>query len=253
MLRYPGGKTRAVKTLATHLPNNVETVISPFLGGGSFELYLTGQDIQVYASDMFQQLVHFWQTMHTHPDQLAAALQKLLCRVDKATFLQLQTDLRQNMMTPLETATAFYAVNRCSFSGTTLSGGYSQNAAGTRFTQSSIDRVRNYHNDLLHVAHKPYEEALQQDADLLFLDPPYLLGGSRDALYGDRGTLHEAFDHVHFRNVVKSHGSKALITYNNTPAIHELWADRDWTVTETSWSYGMNASKQSSEVIIKNY
>lgn len=53
MLRYPGGKTRAIKVLAPLVPKNTNKVVSPFLGGGSFELYLTGLGIEVTASDLF--------------------------------------------------------------------------------------------------------------------------------------------------------------------------------------------------------
>ena len=44
-LRYPGGKTRACKVLDKILIkhfniNNIENIISPFFGGGSFEFFL---------------------------------------------------------------------------------------------------------------------------------------------------------------------------------------------------------------------
>lgn len=258
MLRYPGGKSRAVKKLAPLIPSTTQHVIAPFLGGGSFELYLTGQGITVEASDLFPQLVTFWQVMQSTPDALADRLDALLGTVDKTMFATMQHALRTKSVSEsaedaLDVATWFYAVNRCSFSGATLSGGFSRSASVDRFTQSSVDRVRNFHNHLLTVDHRPYQEALQHDADLYFLDPPYLLGGSRDSLYGDRGSMHDSFDHVAFRDLVKDLRQPALITYNNDPTIRELWEDAQWTVHETSWSYGMNASKQSSEVIILNY
>ena len=45
-LRYPGGKTRACKILDEIVNNyfdmttDFDTVVSPFVGGGSFEFYL---------------------------------------------------------------------------------------------------------------------------------------------------------------------------------------------------------------------
>lgn len=88
---------------------------------------------------------------------------------------------------------------------------------------------------------------------MLFLDPPYLLGGSRDSLYGNKGDLHDSFNHVEFRDIIKDRNVPSLITYNNTPEIHELWNDDQWNLREVSWSYGMNATKKSSEVVITNY
>lgn len=253
MLRYPGGKTRAIKVLAPLVPKSTNKVVSPFLGGGSFELYLTSLGIEVTASDLFPQLVDFWTVMDENPHTLADSLDLLIGTVDKEMFHDFQKHLRHEERTPKDIATWFYAVNRCSFSGATLSGGYSKAAAEGRFTPSSVDRVRNYHNDLLTVSCKEYKDAVEQDTDMLFLDPPYLLGGSRDSLYGNKGDLHDSFNHVEFRDIIKDRNVPSLITYNNTPEIHELWNDDQWNLREVSWSYGMNATKKSSEVVITNY
>lgn len=251
VLRYPGGKTRAVKTLAPLIPEGVNTVVSPFLGGGSFELYLTGLGKTVYASDKFHQLVVFWQQMLKNPSGLAERLAPYLGTVDKEVFQQFQQKLRNMEGSDEDIATWFYVANRSSFSGTTLSGGYSASAARDRFTKSSVERVRNFRNTLLQVSHEDYLTALQRPADFLFLDPPYLLVDS--TLYGNNGDMHDSFDHVEFRDAVQAIDTPALLTYNNSPAIHELWADSRWRIQETSWTYGMNASKKSSEVIITNY
>jgi DNA adenine methylase len=41
----------------------------------------------------------------------------------------------------LQQAIQYFILNRCSFSGSTLSGGFSQEASNGRFTPSSIDRI----------------------------------------------------------------------------------------------------------------
>ena len=52
-LRYPGGKSRAVKHILPYFPENTTTVVSPFMGGSSVELNLAAKGIEVYASDKF--------------------------------------------------------------------------------------------------------------------------------------------------------------------------------------------------------
>ena len=52
-LRYPGGKTRAIKTLFKHIPYNLKEMCSPFIGGGSFELACTGLGVRVHGFDTF--------------------------------------------------------------------------------------------------------------------------------------------------------------------------------------------------------
>jgi DNA adenine methylase len=82
-------------------------------------------------------------------------------------------------------------LNRCSFSGSTLSGGFSQEASNGRFTPSSIDRIAaldfadiEIHNaDFLEFV----ESALVAEPDSPVLDPPYFLEKSK--LYGNNGDM----------------------------------------------------------------
>ena len=47
LLRYPGGKTRAIKTLKNFIPFGTTEICSPFFGGGSFEIYLSTIGIKI--------------------------------------------------------------------------------------------------------------------------------------------------------------------------------------------------------------
>ena len=49
LLRYPGGKTKAIKQLKEFIPVGTKEICSPFFGGGSFELYLSTQGIKQVA------------------------------------------------------------------------------------------------------------------------------------------------------------------------------------------------------------
>lgn len=59
ILRYPGGKSRAVKILNQFLPSDCKELISPFCGGLSFELYAAAKNIHIYANDLFEPLINF--------------------------------------------------------------------------------------------------------------------------------------------------------------------------------------------------
>ena len=50
-LRWPGGKSGAVQTLAQFIPDEVNTVMSPFVGGASFEIALGSSGIRTIAYD----------------------------------------------------------------------------------------------------------------------------------------------------------------------------------------------------------
>ena len=146
-LRYPGGKTRACKILTAILEDNFDiskysTVISPFMGGGSFEFHLQNiHGLNIIANDKFHPLYMFWKCVCGEKDSLCGNLDKELGKITKDTF----NNIRKTIMHDkdiLSTASKYFIINRCSFSGATLSGGFSQQSAKTRFTQSSIDRIR---------------------------------------------------------------------------------------------------------------
>lgn len=271
-LRYPGGKTRAVKILSALMPEDVladtdKHVIAPFVGGGSFELWLTSQGKTVKAFDIFAQLAVFWSQCDTDPGSLTAELRTTKATgVDSDLFKQLQGELRafeaapdSSQLTKLEIATKFFAVNRCSFSGSTLSGGFSKQAAAGRFTESSILKVEQWNNPLFSVEHADAFTVLEdpeliEGADFMFLDPPYMLGKTKDKLYGDKGSTHDGFDHERLKSTLdtlSSKGIRFILTYNDSEEIRELY--RDYHAVGTEWAYGMNQSKKSSEIILTNY
>ena len=123
-LRYPGGKSRA-------------SVILPLIPqGGSVELALMGQGVEVFGSDIFSPLVDFWQEAIENPLELSVRVLKYLPR---SKFYNLQKHFRE-LPNKLERAAVFFVLNRSSFSGTTLSGGMSP--GHKRFTPSAIKRLR---------------------------------------------------------------------------------------------------------------
>ena len=59
--------------------------------------------------------------------------------------------------------------------------------------------------------------------------------------------MHNTFDHDKlFRCISKKRNW--IMTYNNCDYIKELY--KDFQLIETSWSYGMNKCKKSSELVI---
>lgn len=268
-LRYPGGKFRARKILLDYIPTEVSHVLSPFLGGGSFELFLTDRGVKVTASDGFPLLANFWEELTKNPVQLAERVRPYSDLSDphhkplsKAYFSHIRQFLKgfdtyakvQSDVSTLDLAAKFFLVNRASFSGATMSGGFSAESASSRLTASITDRLEEWHNPLLEVSYGIFEDVLadvSSSIDFLFLDPPYLLEKKSNKLYGIEGNMHMGFDHQVFRDMTVSTGLPFTLTYNNSDAVRELW--EGFNIYSAEWSYGMNKSKVSSEIIITNH
>lgn len=259
-LRYPGGKTRACKQLDIILNNHFDVskfniLISPFFGGGSFEFFLQNKyNFTILANDKFYPLANFWNVCKINNDKLCTQLALCQHDIDKDVFSRFRQQIdvnNKNNKDSLEQAVMFFVINRCSFSGATLSGGYSQQSATNRFTSSSIQRIRNLNLERFSMSNKDFEDFLEstnsQDNTLLFLDPPYYLEGSSNKLYGNNGDMHESFDHEKLYRLLNTK-INWFITYNDCEYIRTLY--RDYTIIDTAWSYGMNKTKKSSEIVI---
>lgn len=252
ILRYPGGKSKAIKTIETFLPDTeYTTVISPFFGGGSFELHMRDKQKIIIANDKFEPLYNFW--IHaSSSNRLLVDSIKALMPVSKENFhtyrkaLFLQND-------NLVRAAYYYIINRCSFSGTTCSGGFSEQASTKRLNDNSVQRLSDFSSDNIQFSNLDYKDFLQDkvsmDKCLVFADPPYYLG-ENSKLYGNKGDLHEQFDHLGLFNILKQF-PMFMLCYNDCDYIRELY--KDYHIHTVNWKYGMNKSKKSSEILILSY
>jgi DNA adenine methylase len=80
-LRYPGGKTRAVKHILPLIPKGLDELCSPFFGGGSIEIAYAKEnpDCKVQGYDVFEPIVWFWKALLENPERLAEKADKLRC------------------------------------------------------------------------------------------------------------------------------------------------------------------------------
>jgi DNA adenine methylase len=260
-LRYPGGKTRACKIIENVILQHFDitsfdTIISPFFGGGSFEFYMQNKyGVALKVNDKFTPLYNFWKQVKINKDILCEGLREIKS-VSKEQFIAYRKTIMNLQDNILQQAIQYFVINRCSFSGSTLSGGFSEEASRKRFTQSSINKIEaldftniEIYNEDFYDFINTYIPALteaQPSKSLLFLDPPYYLE-SKSKLYGNNGDLHEGFNHNLLFELLNSKKNWVL-TYNNCEYIRNLY--KDYTILDVHWSYGMNTTKASSEIII---
>ena len=246
-LRYPGGKTRAVNILEKYIPLGTHTLLSPFLGGGSFEIFMHDRGLTVHANDLFKPLATFWNIVKTRPSELVSRVREHM-PVSKEAFVTMRLGI-QELTDDLEIASRYYIINRCSFSGSTFCGGFSLEASQKRLTESSLKTLSELSIPRLSISNMGYSDFLDEhpdeDGTMIYADPPYYISSY---IYGRDGDMHEGFDHQGFANKIKSRKNWVL-SYNDCPYIRELYAD--CRIIRESWSYGMNnGKKESSEVVI---
>lgn len=251
-LRYPGGKTRAVRILSGAITTNYpgrKVLLSPFMGGGSLELALASEGFEVRSNDLFAPLVVFWRVLARQPTELAALVRSMM-PVSKEDFYKYRGEVASadTRGDDLRAAALFFVINRCSFSGSTFCGGYSREAAAHRLTTSSVDRLASSDTRGVRVDNMDYEAFLNQNPEtpdtVVYADPPYYISSY---IYGRDGDLHEAFDHERFSRVIRARRDW-VVSYNDCAYIRGLY--EGCRIESVSWSYGMNKSKKSSEILI---
>jgi DNA adenine methylase len=261
-LRYPGGKSRAIKQMKHLLPKEFDEYREPFVGGGSFFIYLKQKkpNLKIWINDLNPELYYFWKYAQIDSEKLAREI--LNVRKEQRDGQRLFDELLQveiKKLTELERAVRFFVLNRITFSGVVESGGYSQLAFKSRFTESSIERVSNLGRLLegVKVTHLDYRELLTNGNRevFTFLDPPYFKA-TKSKLYGRNGVLHTSFSHDEFAVAVKKCRHSWLITYDDTPEIRRNFSFAK--IYEWELQYGMNNYKQGkaekgNELFISNY
>lgn len=261
-LRYPGGKSRAIKVLMPFFPQDFDELAEPFFGGGSVGLYLA-QNLglkQIFANDLNTDLYCFWQTLKTQNKALIDEIKRT--RQTHTNGRELYEKLlarRGENLSDFQRAVDFFVLNRITFSGVVDCGGYSQKAYESRFTPSSIERLKNMDSILRNFtfSNQSYENLLQNNGKrvFIFLDPPYF-SASKSKLYGKKGDLHTNFNHERLCEHLKNTKHHFLLTYDDSEFIRELY--KDFYKLKYTLQYGMNNFKQTKankgqELLISNY
>jgi DNA adenine methylase len=259
-LRYPGGKSRSVDLISTIIPE-FDEFREPFLGGGSIFIYAKQRfpNKTFWINDLYFELYKFWEMTQKDVDALIEKIYEW--RNQFQVGKELHKFLNENLanFNDLERGAAFFIYNRITFSGTSLSGGFSEHAFTGRFTESSIQRLNQFAKVIngSTITNLDYEELVKREGKnvFIFLDPPYY-SATKSALYGNNGNMHKSFDHVKFAENMKNCKHKWLITYDDSEYIRELFSFAN--IMPWELMYGMRnvtagADQKGKELFVSNY
>lgn len=265
-LRYPGGKSRHIKLMEPLLPEKIGDYREPFFGGGSMFFHVRNKNLAKthWLNDKFKPLAHFWRSL-LDPDWFTEIIEELerYAEFDLESKIRLYKSAISDLNDPrmnntLAAARAIFIVNRCSYSGSTLSGGFSQHAAQKRFTPSSVVRLKKMATALegaivTDFDYQPLLAAPGQNV-FLYLDPPYF---DANNLYGKAGNMHKEFDHVRLGLILQRCPHRFMLSYDDTPEIRNWYGNfkiSSIDVTNSMDNCGKRGKpKQVKELIITNY
>ena len=246
-LRWVGGKTRAIKLMAQIIPDRPE-IISPFFGGGSYEIAMAQAGKIVHGYDADPALVAFWQEAIADPEGLADRVRRY-GQMDKQKFRILKSEMKNGKMSRQELAAGLFVVNRCARAGNIHNGGFNNPLkipAYERFTPSSIAKLAAFKVPNLTVERADFRDSLAAHPNAFpVADPPYDI---KAILY--RG--HDGFPHEELAKILKARGD-FVCCYNDDSFVRDLYAGCKFV--KVGWAYGMSpkvcdGAKKSDEVLI---
>lgn len=239
-LRYPGGKSKMIDYLYEHLGHlEVDCLVSPFTGGGSFELAMLEAGVvkRLHLNDLDVGIYSLWWTILHAPYELLDKLASYKPTHDdyfKAQHL-IKSDFKG--ATLFEAAWSTLLVNRLAYSGIakanplggkngtnkSLLARWNPTSLSKRITDISslADRITITNTD----ANELIEEAYWNEANAIFIDPPYVEKG-RD-LYN---CYFSKMDHIKLAVLLDAlhkgmPGADLIVTYDYNEWLNNLY----WT------------------------
>ena len=254
IFRYPGGKTRVADLIIDYL-KNFDVIISPFLGGGSVELKLANMGKKVISADIDKHLINCWQQLCNNRDEMYGYVveyydffhSNATKEIKKAEYIRIQENAKQFL--DVKGAAEYWIVNRLSFNGLGLLGGFSEQAIKIELGSLVLKRLKEWK--------KPegfeipvcmdFEYLLKKYPDYpVFLDPPYFL--KKGWLYPN----HKFFDHEKLANCLKNRNTPFKMTYNDCQEIRDLYTYEDIIIEDREWYYSMTNKRNGNELFISH-
>ena len=271
-LRYPGGKSKAIKTLSQWYPKIISEYREPFIGGGSIAIDITksNPDIPVWINDLYVPLYNFWLQLKDNGEALSERVeeekQNTLDEGDRdkvtASAKQLFDKYKEEIDTydDLEKAVAFFIMNKCSYSGLTENSTFSQTASNSNFSLVGARKLADF-SKLIRcwkITNLDYSELMNSYATgdtFIFLDPPYDI---KDFLYGKNREMHKSFNHDRFADQVYNCIHKFMITYNVNDRLKEMYKNynlKEWKLRYSMAHRGDKGTDENikTELLITNY
>ena len=244
-LRYAGGKSLAVGHVVEHLPDGLDKLISPFIGGASVEIACARElGMQVQAYDVFDILTNYWQVQLTDPRILASRIAEW--HPTKTQYAAVKERLKQHwkheelLTGGLELAAHYWFNHNLSY-GPGFLGWMSRIYEEPKRYYRLLDKVQDFRCPTLSVQQGSFEDTIPLHRnEFLYCDPPYYLDGDSKmfrGIYPQRNfpVHHKGFNHQLLREMLHEHDGGFVLSYNDCETIRDWYSD--FRIVKVQWQY----------------
>ena len=253
LINWVGGKRLLRKTIAPLIPEDIQSYIEPF-GGGGWVLFYKDKwaDLEIY-NDLDSRLVNLFRIVKYHPNAFIEEYSLLLG--SREMFFEF---LNATPVTDIQKAVQFYYLITRSFGGRgDTFGTVKKTSGGASKSQKNVPlKITAIHErlDKVLVENRDFEKLIKQydhEGAFFYCDPPYSKG------CGYEVTSTKDFDHERLREVLGNIQGRFLLSYDDSPKIRELYKDYEMIALERlngiNNREGTKRNKMFKELLIANY
>jgi DNA adenine methylase len=263
-LKWAGGKTQLLSSLASKLPPSIGTYYEPMLGGGA--LFFSLNSTNAHLSDINSELVNAYIVVRDSVEELIAALSGYLkTREFYYNIRNQDRDVNFTQMSSVDRAARFIYLNKTCFNGLyrVNADGHFNVPMGTAKTAIFIaenlrECSRKLSGKLITVSSFNDIEVLLRSDDFVYLDPPYLplTDTAKFTEYTASGfSLSKHEELADFCRRISNAGIKFMLSNAHTDKSMELYSGFHIEVVPARRSISAKNSGRArvSEIIVTNY
>ena len=271
-IRWSGNKSKHLRHIIPHIPEEYNTYIEPFVGSGALLLKLEPESWII--NDLNKDLINCWKYIKSDPETIIDGFKKFgkkfkpLTNENKKKYCRELTSKIDDMKYDINRAITYMLMKYCAYMGDIFINnqfyfrGLDQNIY---IRNKSFFLEKNYSNNMLDVSeylndtkgtilNKDYKTVLSKSksGDFVFMDPPYVEDHDYGFNYNKDEILNESFIIGLLDQVKKldDRGVKWMMTQSDTKTIRRIF--KGYKIVKFP-VYRMGQKKYVNELIIKNY
>jgi DNA adenine methylase len=274
-VKWAGGKTQLLDRIDKLVPKAFDRYFEPFLGGGALFYHLAmNRQFIAYLSDINQELINVYEVVKSNVEGLIDVLRVFKEEYNKAPeifYRELRDEFDNENRSRIEKAAKLITLNKTCYNGLYRVNSHGKfNVPMGRYKNPIIYDSKNLRNASLilgslesHLYWEDYQKILAdkaQEADFIYLDPPYNPMTSTANFTGYTGTGFTKKDQECLAKIFKeldTRGCKILLSNSDTEYVKELYADYAKNILQVTVRRNINsrASKRlgHTELLIRNY
>lgn len=242
---YMGGKTQARKLILSCIPKDITEIVSPFVGGGSFELLAAASGLRVKAFDKFESLVRMWNIMLKDIKKVAYVKERIFPVNSKVLKWLNGTGKIHQIENDAVFAAIAWSMGNQAYSGLFMQSTFFKNTKSGRkaeklipYTKFNADEWSDWAAPNLSVELSDWRDTLDNNPGaFMYLDPPYV---EREWYYGAYSELHKykrrrraakgqfhPRDHQELADRLNNWDGGWILSYLDHPKIRKFYHGKD--------------------------